>query len=107
MYMHIAHTLTAYSLLARRCERAAAQQRHLLLVCRLEDAEGAHQALVDRHDGPRVVELAALVGRGEDGDKLPVGEELIAVLDDLVRAHDQIVVVLLQEFADDISTERV
>ena len=51
----------------------------------LQDAEGAHQALVDRHDRAGVVELAAVVGRREDGDQLPVGEELVAVLHHLGR----------------------
>ena len=51
----------------------------------LQDAEGAHQALVDRHDRAGVVELAAVVGRREDGHQLPVGEELVAVLHHLVR----------------------
>ena len=79
----------------------------LLLVGRLEDAEGAHKRLVDGHDGARIVELSAVVGRGEDRHELPVGEELIAVLDDLVRAHDQVVVVLLKEFADNVGAKRV
>ena len=38
----------------------------------LQDAEGAHQALVDRHDRTGVVELAAVVWRREDGDLVRV-----------------------------------
>ena len=72
-----------------------------------EDAERAHQALVDRHHRARVVKLAAVVGRAEDRDELPVGEELVAVLDDLVRADDEVVVVLREELADDVGAEGV
>mmetsp|Transcript_50943 Transcript_50943/g.134763 ORF Transcript_50943/g.134763 Transcript_50943/m.134763 type:complete len:310 (-) Transcript_50943:693-1622(-) len=96
------------SSLARRRERpVGATKAELLLVGGLEDTEGAHQALVHRHHRARVVKLAAVVGGGEDGDELPVGEELVAVLDDLVRTHDQVVVVLLQELAHDVGAERV
>jgi len=49
----------------------------------LEDLEGAEQAGVDVHECAGVVELAAVVGRREYGDELPVGEELVAVLHDL------------------------
>ena len=35
------------------------------------------------HHGARVVELAAVVGRREERDELPLREELVAVLDDL------------------------
>ena len=54
-----------------------------------------------------VVELAAIVGRREDGDQLPVSEELVAVLHDLVRAHHQVEVVLGQELAHDVGAEGV
>lgn len=37
---------------------------------------------------------------------MTLGEELVAVLDDLVRAADQVHVVLLQESRDDIGSER-
>lgn len=47
---------------------------------------------VSIHTG--VVKLAAVVGRGEERDELPLGEELVAVLDDLVRAADQVELVL-------------
>ena len=51
--------------------------------------EGAHEVLVHSHHGPGVVELSAIVGRTKDGDELPLAEELVAVLNDLVRAHLQ------------------
>ncbi len=54
-----------------------------LLARGLEHLEGAHQVLVDRHHRRAVVELAAVVGRGEDRHELPLREELVAVLDDL------------------------
>ena len=59
------------------------------------------------HDGARVVELSAVVGRGEEGDERPLVEELVAVLDDLVRAHDEAEVVLGQEGVDHVGAEAV
>ena len=55
---------------------------------RLEDLEGTHQSLVDRHHAARVVELAAVVGCREKGDQLPLGEKLVPIFDHLVRATD-------------------
>jgi hypothetical protein len=52
---------------------------------RLEDLERAEQAGVDVHERASIVELAAVVWRGEDGDQLPVGEELVPVLHDLSK----------------------
>ena len=45
--------------------------------------KGAHEGLVHRHHSARVVELAAVVGRREERDELPFGEELVAVLNHL------------------------
>ena len=42
----------------------------------LQNLEGAHEGVVDGHHGAGVVELAAVVGGGEDGNKLTAGEEL-------------------------------
>ena len=56
----------------------------------LQDAEGAHQALVDRHDRAGVVELAAVVGRREHRDQLFVSKELVPVLHHLVSTHHQV-----------------
>ena len=54
-----------------------------LLARGLEHLEGAHQVLVHGHHRRAVVELAAVVGRGEDRHELPLREELVAVLHDL------------------------
>lgn len=59
--------------------------------------ERAEQALVDAHHGTRIVKLAAVVGRTEQGDELALGEEFVAVFHDLVSAADEVHVVLLQE----------
>mmetsp|Transcript_173632 Transcript_173632/g.551213 ORF Transcript_173632/g.551213 Transcript_173632/m.551213 type:complete len:216 (-) Transcript_173632:622-1269(-) len=77
----------------------------LLALHRLEDLETAHQGLIDRHHRTCVVELPAVVGGAEDRDKLPLGKELVAVLDDLVSAADEIHVHLRQEAGHDIRTE--
>jgi hypothetical protein len=57
---------------------------------RLEDLERAEQAGVDVHERASVVELAAVVWRGEDGNQLPVGEELVPVLHDLLQLQQSI-----------------
>jgi len=60
-----------------------------VLLGRLQDAEGAHEAVVDGHDGARVVELAAVVWRRKDGHQLPVGEKLVAVLHHLEEQKEK------------------
>jgi len=50
-----------------------------------KDLERAHERRVDGHNRGCVVELATVVGRREERDEPPVGEELVAVLDDLMR----------------------
>ena len=67
----------------------------------------SHEALVDRHDRARIVKLPAIVGSAEDGDELPVGEELVPVLDHLVRANHEVKVVLLQKLGDHVGAESV
>lgn len=46
-----------------------------------------------------IVKLAAVIRRGEECDELPLGEELVAILHHLVRATDQVELVLRQELA--------
>mmetsp|Transcript_62791 Transcript_62791/g.204939 ORF Transcript_62791/g.204939 Transcript_62791/m.204939 type:complete len:322 (-) Transcript_62791:98-1063(-) len=77
----------------------------LLALHRLEDLETAHQGLIDRHHRTCVVELPAVVGGAEDRDKLALGKELVAVLNDLVSAADEIHVHLREEAGHDIRAE--
>jgi len=72
-----------------------------------DDLKGAEQSFVDAHEGAGVVELAAIVWRGEDGDELPVGEELVAVFDDLVGPANEIEIVFLEELGDLVGAEGV
>ena len=51
---------------------------------RLQNLEAAHEVLVHRHHGARVVELAAVVGRAEHRHQLPLSKELVPVLHHLV-----------------------
>ena len=67
--------------------------------------ERAQQALIDAHHSARVVELAAVVRRAEQRDQLPFREELVPVLDDLMRAADKIHIMLLQEARNDVRSE--
>ena len=55
-----------------------------------EDLERADEVLVDVHHRPVVVHFSAVVRCGEDGDEAALGEELVAVEDDLVRADDEV-----------------
>ncbi len=54
-----------------------------LLFRRFQDLKRAHERLVHGHHASGVVELAAVVWRGEEGDQLAFGEEFVAVLDNL------------------------
>jgi len=75
------------------------------LVSRLEDLERAHQRVVHGHHGSGVVELAAIVGRREEGDQLALGKELVPILHDLMGSADEIELVLLQELGHHLGSE--
>jgi len=91
----------------RRASIATESTSHrFLLIGGLQNLETAHECLIDAHHGPRIVELAAVVGRREQRHKLPVAEELISVFDDLVRPADQVNLVLVVELSHDVFSER-
>jgi hypothetical protein len=56
---------------------------------------------------PELSKLPTVVGRREDGDQLALAEELIAVLDDLVGAADQVELIDLEEIGDHVHSEEV
>lgn len=87
--------------------RPAGLQKTRLFLRGLQDLERAHQRLVHAHHRPGVVELPAVVGRGEDRHELPAREELVAVLHDLVRPADEVQVVPRQELGDGVRAEGV
>ena len=99
--------LALLRLLAGRRRGAGGALALLALLGRLEDLEGAHQRVVDGHHRAGVVKLAAVVGGGEDRHQLPLGEELVAVLDHLVRAAHEVEVVLVEKGGDDVGAEGV
>ena len=72
-----------------------------------QDREAAHEGVVDGHQRTRVVELAAVVGCTENGDKLPAAEELVAVFHHLMGSTDEIDIILLEELFDDGFTEGI
>lgn len=78
----------------------------LLLFRRLEDLEGAQQGLIDTHHRAGIVEFTTVVWRREQRDKLPLSKELVAVFDNLVRAADEVHVVLGQEARHNVGTKR-
>ena len=75
--------------------------------CRAQDREAAHQSVIDRHEGARVVEFTTVVGCTENGDQLAPTEELIAIFHDLVGSADEVDVIFLQELLDDGLAKRV
>mmetsp|Transcript_14345 Transcript_14345/g.54079 ORF Transcript_14345/g.54079 Transcript_14345/m.54079 type:complete len:226 (+) Transcript_14345:306-983(+) len=85
----------------------AAVVQPLTLLCRLQNLERAHESLVHTHHCARVVELSAVVRRREDGHQAPAREELVAILDDLVRPAHQVEAVSLEELLDDRLTKSV
>ena len=69
--------------------------------------ETAHERVINGHQRTAVVELSAIVWRTEDGAKLSAAEELVAVLDDLMRSANKIYIVFLEELLDDGLAKRV
>jgi hypothetical protein len=67
--------------------------------------ERAEQTFIHAHHGAGVVELAAVVGRAEQRNELALGEELVAILDDLVGTANEVHVVFLEEARDDVWTK--
>lgn len=54
-----------------------------------------------------VIKLAAVVGRREERDELPLRKELVAVLDHLMRAADQVELVLRQELTNHLMNTNI
>jgi hypothetical protein len=93
-----------------RCDPADDSSRFLysyLVFLRPQDLEGTLEVGVDAHHGSGVVKLAAIVGRREDGHQTAVAAELIAVLNHLVGPADEVQAVFVEEYFEDIATERV
>lgn len=59
--------------------------------------ERTKEAFVNAHHCAGVVEFSAVIRCAEQRHELPLGEEFITILDDLVRTAYQVHVVLLQE----------
>ena len=72
-----------------------------------ENLEGAHEILVNGHQRARVIELATVVGRGENSYQLFLGEELVAVFNNLMPAADEVEVLLLEERREDVCAKHV
>ena len=56
----------------------------------------------DRKTLTCIVEFTAIVGGGEQGDQLPLGKELVAILDHLMGAANQVELMFPQEFRYDL-----
>jgi len=69
--------------------------------------EAAHKCLVHTHDRSIVVEFTAIICRGENGDELSTGKELVAVFLNLVASSYQVYVKLFDEVLDHILVEDV
>ena len=79
--------------------------RHRILLSWLKYLERTDQILVDGHHGTSVIELPAVIRCREHCDELSLCKKLIAVLDYLMSATDEIQIVLLEEAADDLLTK--
>ena len=89
----------------RSCAVGPAVRVFVLLLRRFQNLERAHQRVIYAHHGAGVVKFTAVVGCGEQCDQLPLRKELVAVLDDLVRTADEVHVVLVQKFANNLAAE--
>ena len=74
----------------------------LLLLSGLQNLETAHEGVVDGHHGTGIIEFTAVVGGREEGHQLTLGEELVAILNDLMSPADQVDVMLLGECRHDL-----
>ena len=68
--------------------------------------EARDHFLVYFHDDAKVVKIAIISGR-ENGDEVGAGEEVVTILLHLMRAANQVQIVLLVEVLDDDLAERV
>jgi hypothetical protein len=71
-----------------------------------EDLEGAHECFIDAHHCSSIIEFAAVVRCGKEGDELSAGKEFVSVFDDLMRAANEVQVVLVQKLRDNVLPER-
>jgi hypothetical protein len=71
-----------------------------------EDLEGAHECFIDAHHCSGIIEFTAVVGCGKEGNKLSAGKEFVTIFDDLMRAADEVQVVLVQKLRNNVFPER-
>ena len=57
------------------------------------------------HDGCIIIELSTIIGSWEDGDQVSSGEELVALLNNLMGPANQVDLMLFAEFAYDVCAE--
>ncbi len=62
----------------------------------------AHECFVDGHHPACVIELAAVIRCGEEGDKLTFCEEFVAILYNLMCTTNQVKIVPVEKFAHHI-----
>lgn len=74
----------------------------LLLVSWFQDLEGTHEGVIHGHHCSRVVKFATIVRRREQRHQLAIAKEFVAVLDDLMRATNQVDFVLVRKFLHDV-----
>ena len=78
----------------------------LALLGRLQYLERTHQRVVYAHDGRGIVKLATVVWRRKYCHELPFCEKFIPILHHLVRAANQLEVVLLEKLGNLVGPER-
>lgn len=69
--------------------------------------ETTHEIIIDIHDSTIVIKFSTVIGGGEDGNKLTITKELIAILDDHMGTTDEIEVMPGKEFPDDLTAKAI
>ena len=71
----------------------------------LQNLERAHQSIIHSHHCTCIVKLSTIVGSGKYSYQFTIGKEFISVFDDLMGSHNEVEVVTVEEFMDDIYAE--
>jgi hypothetical protein len=77
----------------------------LSLLGGFEDLEGAHECFIYAHHCSGIIEFTAVVRCGKQGNKLPTSKEFVSIFDNLMRAANEVQIVLVQKLRDNVLPE--
>jgi len=72
---------------------------------RLQNLERTHQRIIHSHHGTRIIKLSTIVGCRKHRHQFAIGKEFVSVFDDLMGSHDEVEVMAVEEFVDDVYSE--